>query len=473
MNSAGVCGASRRLLGLLPLLLLACAACAYPVGGTAAVVAIPVLSAAQTVQQSLLNLAEAGVVHYRGSLVNPDGKELDLDASVTATGEAGGTMSIGGQQGALVVVDGALYVDAPAQFWSLLSGDPGSANDTVNSRWVKMPSVAVGIDIGASLRPAGFANYLDQLVDPTTSDRLATEPMTTVGGTRAVAIGINGATVDVAATGTHGVLHVTVPAHLGNATKLSLDVADVSGSEAGVYQDLNQQAQQLRYAVDTSVDIQQGSQAWGPCTAASCAVTVTFTNASSLATKVVVAGDWSGDNQPVGTCQTIAGPVAAGATATASCVDQTAQWTAFYNRAHTTTGDHPYQVAWTAEALAAPPDLGTLAGEATAAGSPATADPSRTRGVAYVYEIDYQDAASHPRVWKYGVTDNAGWHGMAAGQLGACRSVSHTSCTAGLVTSAPNRPSADALVASLVAKSTGPNGCPPGQWVDCATPSHG
>jgi hypothetical protein len=165
--------------------------------------------------------------------------------------------------------------------------------------------------------------------------------------------------------------------------------------------------------------------------------------------------------------------VAAGDTATASCVDGSAQWRAFYNSAHATPGEHPYQVDWTAEALAAPPDPATLAGEAADAATPAAADPSRTRGVAYVYVIDYQDSAEHPRVWKYGVLDNAGWRATATGELRACRSVSRTSCTVGLVTSAPNRPSADALVASLVAKPMAPTGCPPGQWVDCSTQAHG
>lgn len=473
MKAAGVRGGSWRLLALLPLLLLACAACADPLGGKGAAVAIPVLSATQTVGQSLRDFAEAGVVHYRGSLVNPDGKRLDLDASVTATGEAGGTLSIGGQQGSLVVVDGALYVDAPARFWSLLSGDPGSADDSVDSRWVKVPSVTVGIDIGANLRPAGFANYLDQSVDPSVRTPLSSEPATKVGAASAIAVGIGGATVDVATTGAHGVLHVSVPAHLGNATNVSLDVADVSDSEAGIYQDLAQQAQQLRLAVDTTVDIQQGSQSWGACTAASCSVVVTFTNASSIATKVVVSGNWSGDGKPAGTCEAVVGPVAAGATAAATCVDSAAQWTTFYDTAHSTAGDHPYQVDWTAEALAAPPNPATLAEEATAAATPATVDPTRTKGVAYVYVIYYQDHGRQPQVWKYGVTDDAGWHAMATGELPACRAVSRTSCSVGLVTSTPNRPSADALAASLVAKATGPRGCPPGQWVDCASPAHG
>ncbi|HEY3748103.1 MAG TPA: hypothetical protein VGL80_02800 [Pseudonocardiaceae bacterium] len=461
---------ARRLLFLLPLLVLACAACAEPLGGQAAALPVPVLSAGQTVRQSLLDLAEAGVLHYRGTLANPNGRQITLDVSVTATGEAGGSLTVGGQQGSLVVVDGVLYVDAPAQFWSLLSGDPGSEADAVDSRWVKVPSVTIGMDIGLVLRPHTFANYLVQRVGSTVNDPLADQPTSAVHGVKALHIGAGNSTIDLAATGTHGVLHVAVPAGLGTARQVSLDVADVSGSEAGIYQNLNQQAKQLGTAVDTSVDIEQGGQNWGTCTAAACSVVVTFTNASSVASKVVVAGNWTGDNQPTGTCRAVVGPVAAGKSATAACTNSSTQWTSFFDRAHATPGQHPYEVDWTAEALAAPPDLGTLADETTAAAKAAPTDRSRTTGRAYVYVINYQDSAGHPQVWKYGVTDTAVWRSQADGQLTACRSVSHTSCSAALVTSTPNRPSADALVAALVARS---HACPPGQWVDCAPSATG
>jgi hypothetical protein len=87
-----------------------------------------------------------------------------------------------------------------------------------------------------------------------------------------------------------------------------------------------------------------------------------------------------------------------------------------------------------------------------------------------VYVIDYQDHAGHSQVWKYGVTETSSWRAQAEGELTACRSVSRTSCATTLVTSVPDRPSADALVAALVAKS---KGCPPGQWVDCAPSATG
>src|SRR5262245_61904095 len=106
-----------RLPLVVSLVLIGAAACATPVSGNARATPVPVETAGQTVRQSLVDLAEAGVLHYRGTLVNPNGKQLTLDVSVTATGEAGGTITTDGQQGSLLVVDGALYVNAPALFW--------------------------------------------------------------------------------------------------------------------------------------------------------------------------------------------------------------------------------------------------------------------------------------------------------------------------------------------------------------------
>jgi hypothetical protein len=454
----------RRPAGfLLLVVLLLGAGCADRFDGQSSAVPVPVLTPVQTVAQSLLNLAEAGVLHYRGSLTNPNGKQVGLDVSVTATGEVGGSITVGGQQGSLVVVSGTLYVDAPAQFWSLLSGDPGSEADAVGSRWVKVPSVTLGADLGVLLRPTTLAGDLTRRVGGT-----AAPTATMVNGARADRYTVGASTVDIAATGTHGVLHVTVPSNFGTARDVSLDVADVSSSEAGIYQSLDQQAGQLQTAVDTNVDIEQGGQSWGTCTATGCSVVVTFTNAGTLPARILVSGDWTGDNRPAGTCQTVVGPVAGGKAATASCTNSSAAWASFYRHAHATPGQHPYEVDWTAEALAPPPNLGTLTKEAAAAAKPATGGAAQ--GGAEVYVINYQDSASRSQVWKYGVTENTAWRAAAVGQLVACRSVSHTSCAAELVTAAASRPSADALAASLVVRATGTSGCPPGQWVDCAAP---
>lgn len=464
-------GTGLRLLLLLPVLALGCAACADGVQGRASAVPVPKLSAGQVVRQALADLAEAGVLHFHGTLVNPNHKQLGLDASVTATGEAGGTLTVAGQRGSLVVVNGALYVDAPARFWSLLADEQDGEAKAVDSRWVKVPTVTIGVDIGAMLRPNAFGGLLAGQVDPSAGGSLGDAPTATVHGTKAFAVPVGQDTVDLAAAGARGVVHVDLPTGFGSASNVSLDVADVSLSEAGVYQSLAAQATALSTAVDTQIDIEQGGQRWGACTATGCSVLVTFTNKSSVATKVVVTGEWLGDHQPAGTCHVLTAAVPAGRSATAACTNNSPQWRSFFTAAHTTPGDHPYEVDWTAEALAAPPNLDTLQDEATAAAAPGPTEPNRADAHAYVYVIHYQDDQKHQKVWKYGVTDNPTWRQVAAAQLTPCRAATHTSCEANLVTPTANRPSADALVANLVAEAGGRDGCPPGQWVDCATPA--
>ncbi|HEX4703013.1 MAG TPA: hypothetical protein VH352_12845 [Pseudonocardiaceae bacterium] len=455
---------------VLPLVLVA--GCASTLGGSPAATPVPVLSTEQTVRQSLLDLAEAGVLHYKGALVNPNDKTIALDVSVTATGEAGGSISANGQQGALVMVGGTLYVDAPAQFWSELAGDPGSQAEAVDSRWVRVPSVALGVDLGTVLRPADFGASLARHVGAG-GGPFANRPTKTANGAKAVDIAVGAGTVTVAAAGPHGVLHVTMPSDFGTARNVSLDVADVSTSEPGIYQNIDQQAQQLQTVVDTDVNIEQGNQTWGTCAAKACSVVVTFTNAGTVPTKVIVQGNWKGDGQPTGTCQAIVGPVPPGRATTAMCTNNTQQWTAFFNHAHITPGQHPYEVDWTAEALATPPNLTNLSTETSAAAKPATVDTKQAAGPMSVYVINYQDSTGRPRIWKYGVTENRPWQGYAADELAACRSASKTSCSAQLVTTATNRPSADALATTLVTAETSKTGsCPPGQWVDCtATPT--
>jgi hypothetical protein len=447
---------------------LACAGCADAVQGDPAAAPIPVLTSADTARQSLVDLAEAGVVHYHGSLVNPNHKTVTLDVGVTTTGEVDGTVTANGQQGALVTVDHTLYVNAPAAFWSALAGDPGTRSPVVASRWVTIPSVTLGINLGAVLEPDAFGTNLTRRLGKAANTPLPAQPTTTIGGTPSVEVPVTGGDVYLAAAQPHGVLRVDVPSGLGSATHVSLAVVDVSPSEPGVYEGLVQQAGRLTTAVDTSVPIRQGSQKWGPCTAAGCSVDVSFTNAGTVAAKVVVTGNWSGDGQPTGTCQVVVGPVGAGTPSTATCTNHGPQWSSFYNHAATTPGQHPYQVDWTAEALAPQPNQTALKQESFAADTPAEQDSHQTTGHAYVYVIHYQDKQGQPQVWKYGVSVSGQWQAHAAPQLTACRAASRTSCAADLVTAAASRPSADALVTSLVIAATSHAGrCPPGQWVDC------
>jgi hypothetical protein len=146
---------------------------------------------------------------------------------------------------------------------------------------------------------------------------------------------------------------------------------------------------------------------------------------------------------------------------------------AFYHRAQTVPGSHPYQLEWAALALAEPPNQQTISAEATAAATPAKTttggDGDTATGQDHVYLIRYQDSSSHAQVWKYGVTSVGSWQNYANSQLPNCLAENKTSCSVSLVTSATSRQSADALAKQLVAAATASDDkhCPPGQWTYC------
>ena len=198
------------------------------------------------------------------------------------------------------------------------------------------------------------------------------------------------------------------------------------------------------------------------------------TSDTSVSTKVLVTGNWTGDNSPVGNCQVISDPVAAGASGTATCTVNTPQWAAFYHRAQTVPGSHPYELRWAAFALAEAPSQQAVATEVTETTTPAkpavpAGDTSTASGGEYVYRIDYQDQASHTQVWKYGVTNAGSWQNYADAQTGECLAETRTSCSVSLVGRVPNLVSAEAAATQLVSTATAAAGkhCPPGQWAYC------
>jgi hypothetical protein len=189
---------------------------------------------------------------------------------------------------------------------------------------------------------------------------------------------------------------------------------------------------------------------------------------------VLVTGNWTGDNNPVGSCQAISAPVAASTAGSATCTVNTPQWAAFYHHAQTVPGSHPYELRWAAFALAEAPNQQTIGTELTEASTPAKPSTStgdtNTAGGEYVYRIDYQDAGGRTQVWKYGVTTAGSWQNYANAQTTECLAERKTSCAVGLVGRLPNLVSAQALAAQLVVTATAAAGrhCPPGQWAFCA-----
>ncbi|HEV3360142.1 MAG TPA: hypothetical protein VG247_25290 [Pseudonocardiaceae bacterium] len=451
---------------------LLCAGCAETVSGQPHGVAVPVESVTQVVRQAIDNITEAGALHLSGTLTTKANDQLTVDLFTTASGEVTGTATLDGQQAQLADLSGRLYVNASQAFWSAIADLPSGSDSAAAGKWVTVPTDLLGVDPVTDLTPQALGRNLGEWLDTPDNRAFASIARTQHDG--ASAVQINPAVPDgtrammVSAAAPHGIVYLKVP--VSDASELSVDVSDASPNVATVYQTMSAQANVLQTAIDPNLDIQQGSQTWGTCGATSCAVNVAFTNSSSVSTKVLVIGNWTGDNNPVGTCQVITDPVAAGAGGTATCTVSTPGWAAFYHHAQTVPGSHPYELRWAAFALAEPPNQQAITAEATEAGAqpnPSGSTDSSTGGET-VYRIDYQDQSGHTQVWKLGATNISSWQGYANSQAADCLAQSRTSCSVSLVGRASNLVSAEAVVAQQVKAARSATGhCPPGQWAFC------
>lgn len=460
-----------RWLLLCAVIMVWCAGCANAMTGTPDATPIPVVTLAQSIRQSMADLAESGVLHYTGSLVTSDNVTVGFTLNVTQDALVSGTLSAGGQQAAVLVVAGLTYLNGPGAFWTALTGQD-TKDAAVAGYWLEVADDVIGVNLAQTLAPRALTTYVDNqlnaLSGPQTLAQRSAIATTKVNGIPAIPIGIDNSTLDVAAAAPHGLLHADLVPPLGTLHLLSFDVSDASATEVGVYQGANTQSGQLATAIDPTVDITEGTQRWGACAAAGCTVVVTVTNNSYAPAKIEINGSWVGDGGPAGTCQTVTDAVPAGQTVNANCTDHTAAWTSFFNHANDTAGNHQYEVDWSAAALADQPDLAGLAADASASGAPAPDNPATTGDRYALYEISYQTPTSGAQPWRYGVAPTSAWRATADGQLGPCLGASQTSCAAQLLTTANARASLDALAEQLVAKAkTAVGHCPPGQWSFC------
>jgi hypothetical protein len=464
LSSVGLAGA-----------VLACAGCAAAITGKPQSVPIPVESASQVAHQSILDLSEASVLHLKGTLTTKDNDQLTIDFLSTSSGELTGTVALDGQQAQVADLGGRLYVNAGQAFWTAIADLPSGSDSAAAGNWVTVPTDLLGVDPTSELTPAAIGNELTSDFGKTDNRTFTSLGSADHDGTSVAQFNANqdstGALL-VTTSAPHGIVHAEF--QVGGGNSLVVDIADSSATAAAVYQTLSQQAGALQTAIDPNLDINQGNQTWGTCNGSGCSVNVTFTNSSSVSTKVLVTGNWTGDNSPVGNCQVISDPVAAGASGTANCTVNTPQWAAFYHRAQTVPGSHPYELRWAAFALAEAPSQQAVATEVTETTTPAKAtvpagDTSTASGGEYVYRIDYQDQTSHTQVWKYGVTNAGSWQNYANAQASECRAETRTSCSVSLVGRVPNLVSAEAVAAQLVSTATAAAGkhCPPGQWAYC------
>jgi hypothetical protein len=458
---------ARRLVGVLAAGVLGLSACTSEVPGSAGGVEIGPLTTEEATSAALAGFAESAAVRYQGTLAASDGTELTVDVTATSGGEVFGTVTMG-LGASIVVLDKTLFLKGSPEFWSAMAtrfGVTSSDGTALGNRWVKLPTVLLGVDFTDVFTPDVVAQTAGKAKKD--ADKELTTKTTTVGSVAALEVPVDGGTVYLAKDAPHGVVSIAIDeigsAENTKAKDVAVSVVDASANVNKIYTDLATMAKnELGVAVDALTSITQGNNRFDACGAPSCTIAVDVTNPSKKAVRVHLKADWTGDNAPLGSCEQISEPVAPGASATMSCAINSPQWVSFFQRANSVPGTHPYGAVWTALALADPPDAASLEARGTAQ----AADPKKAQegesGHA-VYEISNSGG-----VWKYGVASARYWRDSAKEQLAACLGITKSVCTYSLVTTAENPVSAYALVNQLIAthvKDEG--GCPAGQWVGC------
>jgi hypothetical protein len=455
-----------RLAACLGAIVLACTACSNAIAGTATPAAIPPLSATESIEQALLDFGEAGTVHYKGTLTTASDEKVAFDLTVSLSGEVLGTITVDQAPAASVLmVNKGLYLKAPAAFWTSLRGiGEGEGKGTaIADRWVKLPPVLLGVDFGEMFTPDAFSQNLIRAPKSAGQGALTEQPRSTESGVEVIKVGMDTGAIYLAAKAPYGLTKITLSQYGSTdntrVKDLITDVTDTSAGTVKFYQDLAAQAGQLNTAIDALTTVQQGAHRFDQCGATSCSLIVEFTNTAKVPVRVHVKADWTGDNAPIGSCEVEVGPIAPGQPGSATCTLASAEWAAFWQRAHSVVGTHPYGASWAPLVLADAPDIGTISARASAK----PAEPKKTEGNTTVYSITFAD-----KVWKYGVVPSKFWQDQASQQLRDCLAASRAVCAYTQLAATDNAASAYALEGQLVATyQTQKGGCPAGQWVSC------
>ncbi|RBY92775.1 hypothetical protein [Blastococcus sp. TF02A-30] len=121
-------------------------------------------------------LEEAGAVHVTGTM-EQDGEEGEIDLQLQGD-DVSGSISLGGVEIGLIVADGEVFMQAPADFWAGF-GMPEEAAAEFDDAWVIVPS-----DAAADFADFSLAGIADELRDPdgdvkeeTRSDELDGDPV--------------------------------------------------------------------------------------------------------------------------------------------------------------------------------------------------------------------------------------------------------------------------------------------------------
>lgn len=448
--------------------ILAIGGCTAGVGGQPEAMEIGPLTAKEAVDQSLKSdLAEASALRFSGNLTSSDSTGMTVAVTAMATGEVFGTMTMDGLQATLLVIDKVIYLKAPTDFWTVNAprlGIVATDASALANRWLEVPTSLIKVSFGDILTPAEIVRSTGEATKG--NQLLPEQPSGKVGGIDAVDVATKKGSVTLAAKAPHGVLKIALNQLGGRsngARNVALEVKDVSAQAATFYADLATQAKaELGLAIDGLTTVTQTANRFEPCDEPACSLAVDFTNENKVAVRVHLHADWNGDSQPLGGCEAQTEPIAPGATSTISCQLASPEWVAFWQKAHTVPGEHPYGAVWSTVVLADRPDLADL--EKRAAAKPADAKKKDAEGKHTVYRITHGAA-----VWKYGVVASKGWESSVKEQLRSCVSTTDSVCVHHKVTATNDEVAAQELVAKTVAsyRKDHDDKCPEGQWVGC------
>jgi hypothetical protein len=115
-------------------------------------------------------LDEAGAVHVSGTMTS-DGQEGQIDLQLQGD-DVLGTITLGGAELQIIGTGGALYMQAPSEFWAS-SGLPPAAIAMFEGQWVKVPADQAGGMEEFSL--TGFTTLLRDPDDGAIEDEVTTD----------------------------------------------------------------------------------------------------------------------------------------------------------------------------------------------------------------------------------------------------------------------------------------------------------
>ena len=258
------------------------------------------LTPQQKSAQVVTQLNSLSGLRYTGTY-DASGTSVQADLSVTRAGTASGTLTVSGDVVDAMLLDGDLYVKAPAAFWR---NQPEVGEDALGDfadKWAKAPSSLRSFDIRRLLVPAALGQALQQakpLVPP--SGAPTAEP---VAGTRAIAFEGLEAQYYVSDTAPYRLVKIKA----GGAQVFDFDVAELTSDSAGaLYTELKDKVRNgLAGALDPVAKIKPTSTASNSnCSASGCTVRRKISNTGPTATVTYVARIWrdKGGGRTLGEC---------------------------------------------------------------------------------------------------------------------------------------------------------------------------